>query len=76
VDPNVVLSWAPGKDALSHDVYIGTNYDDVNDANTLSESMKLSTQIYIKVMSGASQQGLSLSLTLSAGGCLTKAKAP
>ena len=36
-DPNVVLSWSPGKDALSHDVYLGTYYDDVNDANTLSE---------------------------------------
>jgi subtilisin family serine protease len=36
VDPNVVLSWSPGKDALSHDVYLGTNYDDVNDANTSS----------------------------------------
>ncbi len=32
VDPNTVLSWSPGKDALSHDVYLGTDFDDVNDA--------------------------------------------
>ena len=32
VDPNTVLSWSPGKDAASHDVYLGTDYNDVNDA--------------------------------------------
>jgi hypothetical protein len=37
VDPNVVLSWTPGRDALSHDVYLGTNYDHVRDANSLSD---------------------------------------
>ncbi len=36
VDPNTVLSWLPGKGALSHDVYLGTNFNDVNDANTSS----------------------------------------
>ena len=40
VDPNVALSWAPGKDALSHNVYLGTSFDDVNDANTLSDEYK------------------------------------
>ncbi len=40
VDPNVVLSWSPGKDALSHDVYLGMDYNDVNDANTLSDEYK------------------------------------
>jgi hypothetical protein len=40
VDPNVVLSWSPGKGALSHDLYFGTSYDDVNDANTLSDEYK------------------------------------
>ncbi|MHC4733618.1 MAG: LamG domain-containing protein [Planctomycetota bacterium] len=40
VDPNVVLSWSPGVDALSHDVYLGTSRDDVNDANTLSDEYK------------------------------------
>ena len=32
VDPSTALSWSPGKDALSHDVYLGTGYSDVNDA--------------------------------------------
>jgi len=27
------LSWRPGEDAASHDVYFGTNSEDVNDAN-------------------------------------------
>ena len=36
VDPNTVLSWLPGKDAVSHNVYLGTNFDDVNDANAFS----------------------------------------
>jgi subtilisin family serine protease len=40
VDPNVVLSWLPGKGALSHDVYLGMDYNDVNDANTLSDEYK------------------------------------
>jgi subtilisin family serine protease len=33
MDPNTVLSWSPGKDAASHDVYLGINFDDVNDAD-------------------------------------------
>ncbi len=37
VDPNVVLSWWQGKDADSHNVYLGTNFNDVNDANTFSD---------------------------------------
>jgi subtilisin family serine protease len=40
VDPNIVLSWSPGKGALSHDVYLGTDYSDVNDANTFSPEYK------------------------------------
>ncbi|MFA5251376.1 MAG: LamG-like jellyroll fold domain-containing protein [Phycisphaerae bacterium] len=36
VDPNVVLSWSPGDYATSHDVYFGTGYSDVNDANIFS----------------------------------------
>ncbi|MCK4784517.1 MAG: hypothetical protein KAV87_12250, partial [Desulfobacteraceae bacterium] len=31
---NVVLSWVPGMCADKHDVYFGTNFDDVNDATT------------------------------------------
>ena len=27
------LSWAPGKFAVTHDVYLGTSFDDVNDAS-------------------------------------------
>jgi hypothetical protein len=40
VDPNTVLSWSPGKGALSHDVYFGTDYSEVNDANTFSPEYK------------------------------------
>ena len=31
---NVVLSWSAGDGAVSHDVYLGTSFDDVNDADT------------------------------------------
>ncbi len=31
---DVVLSWIPGDYADKHDVYLGTNFDDVNDATT------------------------------------------
>ena len=34
VDPNTVLTWSPGEGALSHNVYFGTDYNDVNSANT------------------------------------------
>ncbi|HUT28853.1 MAG TPA: S8 family serine peptidase [Sedimentisphaerales bacterium] len=34
VNPHIVLGWSPGGYALSHDVYFGTDYNDVNDANT------------------------------------------
>ncbi len=40
VDPNVVLSWSPGKDANSHDVYFGTDYNDVNGADVNSPEYK------------------------------------
>jgi len=33
LDPNVVLSWTAGGYAAWHDVYFGTDYNDVNDAN-------------------------------------------
>ena len=33
VDSNVVLSWTPADDANSHDVYFGTDLNDVSDAN-------------------------------------------
>jgi hypothetical protein len=30
-DTNVTLSWSPGHYAVSHDIYFGENFDDVND---------------------------------------------
>ncbi len=36
VDPNVTLSWKMGMGGYKSDVYFGTNFDDVNDANTLT----------------------------------------
>jgi hypothetical protein len=39
VKPNVSLSWRPGCLASSHDVYLGTNWDDVNDADTTTASI-------------------------------------
>jgi hypothetical protein len=40
VAPGVILSWTPGEYAGSHDVYLGTDFDDVNDANTNSSEYK------------------------------------
>jgi len=34
VQRDTILSWAPGISAAQHDVYLGTNFNDVNDANT------------------------------------------
>jgi internalin A len=34
---NAPLSWAPGLNAVSHDVYLGTNFDDVNTATLTSD---------------------------------------
>jgi len=36
VPRDVVLKWQPGDYVVSHDVYLGTEWDDVNDANTSS----------------------------------------
>ena len=33
MNPEVVLSWTPGMYAATHDVYFGTDFDDVNDAD-------------------------------------------
>ncbi|HUW18085.1 MAG TPA: Calx-beta domain-containing protein, partial [Sedimentisphaerales bacterium] len=40
VDPGVVLDWQAGGYVVSHDVYLGTNFDDVNDADTSSSVYK------------------------------------
>ncbi|MHC4423396.1 MAG: LamG domain-containing protein [Planctomycetota bacterium] len=34
IRPDVVLGWTPGFEAATHEVYFGTSWDDVNDANT------------------------------------------
>jgi hypothetical protein len=36
VDINTSISWKPGTGVLSYDVYLGTSFNDVNDANTTS----------------------------------------
>ncbi len=40
VSKEVVLKWKPGDYAVSHIVYMGTNWDDVNDAATTSGEYK------------------------------------
>jgi len=40
VPPDSNLIWRPGDLASSHDVYFGTDWDDVNDANTTSSLYK------------------------------------
>jgi len=37
VSRDVVLSWMPGGFADKHDVYLGTNFDDVNDATATAD---------------------------------------
>ena len=39
-DTWVSLSWEPGTSAVSHDVYIGENFDDVNDATQESDTFQ------------------------------------
>jgi hypothetical protein len=39
-DTWVSLSWRPGDYAVSHDVYLGDNFDDVNDATRESETFR------------------------------------
>ncbi|MHC4500425.1 MAG: LamG-like jellyroll fold domain-containing protein, partial [Planctomycetota bacterium] len=43
VELNVVISWTASDDANSHDVYFGTSFNDVNDANNLWE---VGTSVY------------------------------
>ncbi len=40
VNPNIVLSWLPGWGIELHDVYLGTDYNDINDANISSPEYK------------------------------------
>jgi hypothetical protein len=40
VAPDVVLEWSPGRYAAEHDVYVGTDFNSVRDANTSSSEYK------------------------------------
>ncbi|MHC4676611.1 MAG: LamG-like jellyroll fold domain-containing protein, partial [Planctomycetota bacterium] len=40
VSIDVVVSWSPGPLAVSHDVYLGTDFNDVNEANASSDEYK------------------------------------
>jgi hypothetical protein len=40
VDPNGILGWSAGEGALSHNVYLGTGFNDVNNADALSPEFK------------------------------------
>ncbi|MBN1787601.1 MAG: right-handed parallel beta-helix repeat-containing protein [Sedimentisphaerales bacterium] len=40
VSPSTVLSWTAGVLADRHDIYLGTDFNDVNDANVLSPEFK------------------------------------
>jgi hypothetical protein len=44
VDPNTVLSWSPGTGAFSHNVYLGTDYNDVNNAITTDPNVYIGNQ--------------------------------
>jgi hypothetical protein len=44
VDPNVVLSWFPGKDALTHDIYFGMDFNEVNDADIYDPNIYMGNQ--------------------------------
>jgi hypothetical protein len=44
VDSNVILSWKPGKDALSHDIYFGRDFNDVNDADIYDSNVYMGNQ--------------------------------
>jgi hypothetical protein len=44
VDPNVIVNWLPGKNALTHDVYFGTNFNEVNDADINDSDVYMGNQ--------------------------------
>jgi len=41
----VILQWSAGATAVSHDVYFGADFNDVNDANTSSPEFKISQPV-------------------------------
>jgi hypothetical protein len=44
VDPNAVLIWSPGKDAVTHDVYFGMDFNEVNDADIYDANVYMGNQ--------------------------------
>ena len=46
VETWVNLSWSPGASAVSHDVYMGDNFDDVNNANRDSDLFRGNQDLY------------------------------
>jgi len=42
---NAILSWSPGDYAVSHDLYLGTDFNDVNDADTSSDVFIVNTDV-------------------------------
>jgi hypothetical protein len=44
IDPNVVLIWSPGKDAVSHDVYLGRDFNEVNEADIYDANVYMGNQ--------------------------------
>ncbi|MHC4911573.1 MAG: LamG-like jellyroll fold domain-containing protein [Planctomycetota bacterium] len=61
--PNVILSWSPGGEAVSHDVYFGTNFSDVNDANTLSPAYMASQDVNTWDVNNYDADGLAFETT-------------
>jgi len=55
-DTWTTMSWTPGDFAASHDVYVGDNFDDVNDATRDSEAFRVNqsigTEFYIAGFTG------------------------
>ena len=41
----VTLGWSPGDYAVTHDVYLGDNFDDVNEATRDSEAFRINTDL-------------------------------
>jgi len=46
VSPDTTVSWTPGDSAQQHDVYFGTDFNDVNDADTSSAGIYQGRQDY------------------------------
>ena len=58
VNPAPILTWSPGDYAASHDIYLGTDYNDVNDANRPVSDMDCDGQVGLADLSILTQQWL------------------